>query len=338
MTELSDELLVAYVDGQLARDQSRAIKRVLDNDEVAAARVEALRATQRRLEAAFDAMLADELDTLTGKPGEPKAFPAEPRIQFARRTEPRGRWPVWVASIAFGLLAAGAWAPYFVPVGELLPVPDAPKPVAEPVTTAAIPAAPEVPEGPTGWVADMAAGHALLARESLEVSPASQGNAELAYFQLSKAIGGALIIPDLTGEGLDFRRAQLLRLDEEPVAEIAYLPKTGAPLTLYARAGGASETPFTFERTKDTTLVSWDQNGVSLLIAARMPQDRLEPVAASVYDQMAAAAKQPLPEPSAVAPSDTGFVPSGPAADGGEPMQPETPAQERLELAPEARP
>lgn len=305
MTELSDELLVAYVDGQLARDQSRAIKRVLDNDEVAAARVEALRATQRRLEVAFDAMLADELDALTSAPPEPKAFPAEPPVQFLRRTEPRRTWPMLAAGAAFALLAAGAWAPYFVPVGELLPVTDAPKPAPEPVVTAALP---KVPEGPTGWLADMAAGHALLARDSLEVSAESQGNADLAYFQLTKAIDKALIIPDLTKEGLDFRRAQLLQSEGRPVAEIAYLPKAGAPLTLYARAGGGGDTPFTFERLQDTTLVSWDQNGISMLVVASKTEDAVKPIVAAVYDQMAAAARQPLPEPPAVqaAPSVSG--------------------------------
>ena len=35
MTELNDELLVAYVDGQLATAQSKAIERVLEEDEVA---------------------------------------------------------------------------------------------------------------------------------------------------------------------------------------------------------------------------------------------------------------------------------------------------------------
>ena len=32
MTELSDELLVAYVDGQLARKQLRAVEKVLDEE------------------------------------------------------------------------------------------------------------------------------------------------------------------------------------------------------------------------------------------------------------------------------------------------------------------
>ncbi len=60
MTELNDELLVAYVDGQLAKDQSKAIERVLEEDQVAAERVEALRAANAHLETAFEAMIAGE--------------------------------------------------------------------------------------------------------------------------------------------------------------------------------------------------------------------------------------------------------------------------------------
>ena len=41
MTELSDELLVAYVDGQLADKQASAIEKVLAQDDVIARRVAA---------------------------------------------------------------------------------------------------------------------------------------------------------------------------------------------------------------------------------------------------------------------------------------------------------
>jgi len=60
MTELSDELLVAYVDGQLARKQTSAVDKVLEQDDVIAKRVDALQDAHSRLEAAFDAILAGE--------------------------------------------------------------------------------------------------------------------------------------------------------------------------------------------------------------------------------------------------------------------------------------
>ena len=66
MTELGDELLIAYVDGQLARKQTRAVESVLDQDDVVAARVEALKHAHARLEAAFEAILAgEEMDVST---------------------------------------------------------------------------------------------------------------------------------------------------------------------------------------------------------------------------------------------------------------------------------
>ena len=60
MTELSDELLVAYVDGQLAHKQALAVGKVLEHDDVIAKRVAALKDAHSRLEAAFEAILAGE--------------------------------------------------------------------------------------------------------------------------------------------------------------------------------------------------------------------------------------------------------------------------------------
>jgi anti-sigma factor RsiW len=78
MTELSDELLVAYVDGQLAREQTRAIDKVLEQDEVIARRLDALKEAHGRLEAAFDAILAGEMIEVLVSPTLP------PRIKRKR--------------------------------------------------------------------------------------------------------------------------------------------------------------------------------------------------------------------------------------------------------------
>jgi anti-sigma factor RsiW len=89
MTELSDELLVAYVDGQLARKQSRAVEMVLDRDDVIACRVNALKDAHSRLEAAFEAILAAE------------------EIEFAA-TEPPRRPGIWIEWRTIGIVLAGA--------------------------------------------------------------------------------------------------------------------------------------------------------------------------------------------------------------------------------------
>ncbi len=102
MTELSDELLVAYVDGQLARKQTRAVDMVLDQDDVLAARVDALKHAHARLEAAFETVLA----------GEEKEVSATPVPR------PDGFWISWFAvkvtatSLSSAALSALALAGY----------------------------------------------------------------------------------------------------------------------------------------------------------------------------------------------------------------------------------
>lgn len=99
MTELSDELLVAYVDGQLARKQTRAIDKVLEQDDVLDARVTALKHAHARLEAAFEAILAGEEAEISGVAAPP---PEE------------GFWVPWrtfkIAAASAGLVIALALA------------------------------------------------------------------------------------------------------------------------------------------------------------------------------------------------------------------------------------
>ena len=84
MTELSDELLVAYVDGQLVREQTRAIDKVLGRDGVVAARVDALKEAHGRLEAAFEAILAGEVVEILATPMLPPRLKPQRENGLAR--------------------------------------------------------------------------------------------------------------------------------------------------------------------------------------------------------------------------------------------------------------
>ena len=98
MTELSDELLIAYVDGQLARKQTRAVEGVLDQDDVLSARVDALKHAHARLEAAFEAILAGEEMDISQVP-----VPQDDGIFVSWRT-------IKIAAAGLGLAVAAALA------------------------------------------------------------------------------------------------------------------------------------------------------------------------------------------------------------------------------------
>jgi anti-sigma factor RsiW len=107
MTELSDELLVAYVDGQLVREQTRAVDKVLEHDDVVARRVEALKDAHGRFESAFEAILAGELIEILAVPVLP------PRV---KRKSGNGLAKIGSAVVGIGIALAALVGGYGRPL------------------------------------------------------------------------------------------------------------------------------------------------------------------------------------------------------------------------------
>ena len=224
MTELSDELLVAYVDGQLARKQSSAVDKVLEQDDVIAKRVDALKDAHSRLEAAFDAILAGEQADAETQP-----VPHGPGLFIPRDTLIKTGLSAAGIAAAFVLIVAGYGWPLVMP---------------EVARNSLAPADPEfVGSVPQTWQEEAARAQALLGRASVEVGLDSQGNRDLIAFQLAQAIGPRFDLPDLTPQGFRFMRAQLLQFGAEPLAQILYFGSRGAPLALYVRKGEGTRRP-----------------------------------------------------------------------------------------------
>ena len=89
---------MTYVDGQLAREQTRAIDKVLEQDEVVARRLDALKEAHGRLEAAFEAILAGEMVEVLVSPTLPPPVKRKRRISLP--------W-IGLAVVAIGIALAG---------------------------------------------------------------------------------------------------------------------------------------------------------------------------------------------------------------------------------------
>ena len=191
MTELSDELLVAYVDGQLARKQTRAVDKVLDQDDVLAARVDALKHAHARLEAAFEAILAgEEVDVSAA------SAPVEDGLFIPWRNVKVALAGLGIAA-ALALAVAGYGWPLSLPGGS---------------QTATL----QVAAASGDWREEAVRAQALLSRQSLEVGLESQANYDLVAFQLAHILGADLKFPNLDAQGFRFKRAQALRFDGAP--------------------------------------------------------------------------------------------------------------------------
>lgn len=247
MTELSDELLVAYVDGQLAPAQSSAVEKVLAQDDVIARRVKAMRHAHRRLEAAFDAILAGEEADAGSHP-----IPPSPGLLIPWDTLIKGGLAAAGIVFAIGLIFAGfGW------------------PLATPDFARNAPASADkeyVGSLPKDWREEVARAQALLSRASLEVGLDSQGNRDFVAVQLGRTIGADLPPPDLSRHGFRFTRAQVLRFGGEPLAQLLYLGTRGAPLALYVKKDGVNAAP-RLKRYGEVAGVAWSQGGVAYFLA-----------------------------------------------------------------------
>ena len=271
MTELSDDLLVAYVDGRLADKQSGAVARVLEQDDVLARRVRALKSAHGRLEAAFDAILA----------GEEIEVAAEPAPERA------GFFVPWSIAVKAALAGTGIVAASIF----LIAMFGLPRTIPEPARQASVAAPDYTGSVAPNWEEQAARAQAMLSRAGLEVGLESQGNRDLVAFQLGQAIGRPIMLADLDEHGFRFVRAQLLRTGEEPLAQLLYLGPTGAPLALYAKRGALSAAP-AFKRYGTIGSVGWSDKGVAYLIAGEEDKLRLMQIAQAVRHQVAAASTQ----------------------------------------------
>jgi anti-sigma factor RsiW len=285
MTELSDELLVAYVDGQLARKQTCAVEKVLAQDDVIARRVHALKDAHGRLEAAFEAILAGEEAEISAKSGPQRA----------------GIFIEWGTAAKLALAGAGLVAALILAMagyGWPLVMPEFarhPSGATDPEYVGSL---------SPSWQEEAARAQALLSRASLEVGLESQGNQDLIAFQLAQAIGPGLKLPDLQPQGFHFARAQLLRSGEEPLAQLLYLGTSGAPLALYARKGEGSSTA-AFKQYGAIGSVAWSQDGIAYLLAGEGGAASLMRLAETIGREKQASAPSPSskaatqPEPRA---------------------------------------
>jgi anti-sigma factor RsiW len=267
MIELSDELLMAYVDGQLDKPQATVVSHLLRDDADLIRRTGRLQQTQARLLDTFGALLREG----------PVTASAHPRGTGGARNAPRGasgRGGGFLTAGMMGMLlllgaAAGVTFTYY---SGLSPAP--PPRVEE--TALQMP--------PSNWAEDMAELHAFFTTDTVAVSPDSQTNAEVVKFQLAK-LSNSLTLPDFSANGLKFTRGQLMSYRGSKLMQLIYTSKTEPLVAVYISVG-QGETPVLPGQFGDVKTVSWSARGLRFVIAADMTHEALRALAATTQAQL----------------------------------------------------
>jgi anti-sigma factor RsiW len=284
MTHLSDEFLLAYLDGQLEQGQTVAVSRIAGSNAEISRRVERLRRTQVQL-----------METLGGFAREEIAVPVN-FLQFESEAKPKAEAPAPVtaaspkpprkaahalrrglfvsAVFAGGLL--GGYGGSLLTAQRAAPLP--PKITDRP---------PAALLSPASWPADIAQFHSFFPREMLTPHPDAIANPEFIRFQLSRITAKALMPPDFSHYGFALYRGQTLRYRQDNMMQLTYSSKTEPPLTLYVLpADGYGDSGPIAQAFGSYKAVSWVSDRVRFLLTAEKSGEDLKVLAALAQSQM----------------------------------------------------
>ena len=184
---ISDDILTAYLDGEVTDEERLQIEKALDTNPDVAERLETLDIPRHDLQMAFDAVLSTA-------PPLPQQQPVVPSVNWLSRVAA-------VLLVAVGVSAGAFWSPLSKQNDVL------------------------------GWKMAIANYQVLYVPETLAAAPAALSVNEEKLAALSTQLGR-----DLTNavevDGLDFRRAQMLGLNEKPLVQIAYLSDNNIPFAI----------------------------------------------------------------------------------------------------------
>jgi anti-sigma factor RsiW len=255
----SEELLVAYLDGELAGMERARIESLIETDNVVAARYEFLSRSEMAFYDAFEPLLANaptaKLEAILSSLDSPVT--AEPA--------PRGWSRRGFMAAAVGLFFVGVAADR----GYL---------------------ALKQASGDHGddWRAVVAEYLSLYTPDTLANLASDERSQSAQLKTVGDRLGINLPVEAVSLPGIALKRAQVLQYDDKPLGQIAYLDPDHGPMALcIVRSSGGPHSPET-ERRHGMNVVYWSDEAHGYMLIGRNPTDRLNDLAEGVRAALAA--------------------------------------------------
>lgn len=245
---MDDWALHAYVDGELPPEQRADVEALMARDPEAARKVADVRRQRELLKSAFDGVL-DE--------------PIPPQLSAALRQRPApARLSPWLAmAAAVLLLVCGGLAGWFLKG-------------ATPVTVADL--------GQQAIAAHNV--YAVEVRHPVEVDSTDKDHLQA---WLSKRVGTAFTVPDLTEQGYALLGGRLLSGHDGPAALLMYEDQKGQRLSvLLASPGTDVETALKVEEQGKLIACTWQDGKLAVAVAGEMARDPMMALAKAVYEKL----------------------------------------------------
>lgn len=238
----TNEELTGYLDGEIEHGLADRIRENVARDAQLAQRLNSLQLDTGRVKVAVDTLL-------TSAPAPPAFLSedAEPAVRSPRLAPIRN---LIAASLVF-LLLGGALGSYFTSIRQ------------------------------QSWQEFAAAYHALYVNSTLSHVNRARAAEEAELQRVSNALGMDVAIGDVSdGEYLDYKRAQILGFEGQPVVQLAFLTKGGIPIALcIKRVEQSSAQPLQSRTMFGMSAVSWSKGNYEYLLVGGRDQEALSKAA-----------------------------------------------------------
>ncbi|TQV78958.1 anti-sigma factor family protein [Denitrobaculum tricleocarpae] len=295
---VTDEMLVAYVDGELTQNERTSLEAALEGNQELRARLALLQDGDRpwaeafeglldqapvaELEAAFAAAAHTHAEQIQANQARAdharadqaraelvQADPTETTDQVAAKDDAARSWwrPAMAACIAVTLMVGFA-AGYGT------------NQVQKPDIMAAVQTEAEI------WRQAVADYQALYTRETLSTAQTDPIAQSAGLLRVGEALG--LALPDAVSQvaGLDYKRAQILKFGEQPLAQLAYLYQDDIPIAFCIVRLDEADQAATNEVRSGLNIVHWAKDGFSLMVVGDLPVEELNAFARELEGKM----------------------------------------------------
>lgn len=248
---LSDEMLVAYIDGELSDADSSAVEAALKTDTRAAERLDHLARSKLPFREAFEPLL--------------QAAPMK-KLETMLASVPSASAPKAVAAGMGrrGFLAAAAFVVAGIAVDRAL---------------IGISRRLSAPDESSEWRAVVAEYLALYTADTLS-APAGDRAAQAEQLAVVGAKLGLNLTPESVAlPGVEFRRAQVLQYDGMPLAQIVYLHPESGPMALCMVKSDAGAAAPDAERRRGMNVVYWSDATHAFMLIGHGPIDEIQALA-----------------------------------------------------------
>ncbi len=253
----TDEILTAYLDGELDRQQADALRLRLRQDLGLAARLAALQLDLKELRSSYRALSDDAPLDVLKQAISAGAAPAGLPDKISAAGQPTRRSMIMAACVACMMVGAGGGA------ASLLLLPKK-----------------------KSWRQAVAEYQVLYAPETLTWNQTADGEVAATLLRISQRIGLTLRLQDLQVAQAEFRRGQLLDFEGKPLVQLAYLHGNQVPVAFCMIRDGAPDQGFETESREGLPIVHWSRQGVSFMVIGQMREAGLMEMASTLGERI----------------------------------------------------